>query len=111
MPMEFGIDRKEYLETDEDGLKSIIDESLGNDFILKREMWGFHLLERRQKMMIRSNFLTGISKLSRKQINASGRDKRILSTGTMQKKNSESDSNENQAAFFGASNSNFEEVD
>ena len=52
--MDFGVDRKEYLTTDEDGLKSIIEASLGDDFILKREVWGFHLLERRK---IRIDFL------------------------------------------------------
>lgn len=52
--MHFGVDRKEYLTTDEDGLKDIIETSLGNDFILRREVTGYHLLEKRK---IRIDFL------------------------------------------------------
>jgi len=52
--MSFDPDRKEYLVTDEDGLKDILEASLKNDFILKREVWGKHLLEQRK---IRIDFL------------------------------------------------------
>ena len=42
--MPFDPDRKEYLTVDENGLKDILAASLKDDFILKREVWGRHLL-------------------------------------------------------------------
>ncbi|MBW1682873.1 MAG: hypothetical protein JRJ35_11260 [Deltaproteobacteria bacterium] len=52
--MPFDPDRKEYLTSDEDRLKDILEQSLEKDFILKREKVGYHLLEQRK---VRIDFL------------------------------------------------------
>jgi hypothetical protein len=52
--MEYEADRPEYLTSDEDKLKNIVENSLNNDFILNKEKVGYHLLECHQ---IRIDFL------------------------------------------------------